>query len=169
MIFPIWSFTTTSPGLICSPEARRRLGRLDQIARCCKEDPGRRSSGRLPNGFKLFGYNERTPFVSFQRNLLRQHNITCDQSLLRNKTPACCYPSARVHLADIHRHTVTNAVALAALTADNVKIPIRLILRQLFRRQPFLQQIDAAYFCLGVTRFQVPFSKGPCSTSRRPL
>ena len=32
--------------------------------------------------------------------------------------------SPRVHLADIHRGTVTNAVALAALTADNVKIPI---------------------------------------------
>ena len=79
----------------------------------------------MPNGFKLYGYGERTPFVSFQRDLLRQHDITCDQSLVGNKTPACCYPSARVHLADIHRHTVTNAVALAALTADNVKIPIR--------------------------------------------
>ena len=91
----------------------------------------------MPNGYKLSGYGKRTPFVSFQRDLLRQHDITCDQSLVGNKTPAGCYLSPRVQLADIHRRTVTNAVALAALTADNVKIPIRFILRQLFRRQPF--------------------------------
>ena len=88
----------------------------------------------MPNGYKLYGYGERPPFVSFQRDLLRQHDITCDQTLVGNKTPACCYLSARVHLTDIHRGTVTNALALAALTADNIKVPIRFILRQLFRR-----------------------------------
>jgi hypothetical protein len=80
----------------------------------------------MPNGYKLYGYGEGPPFVSFQRDLLRQHDITSDQSLVGNKTPACCYLSARVHLADIHRGTVTDAVALAALTADNVTDKIRI-------------------------------------------
>ena len=90
----------------------------------------------MPNGYKLYGYGERLPFVSFQRDLLRQHDITSDQSFARNKTQPRKRPSARVDLVDIHPRAVTDAITFAALMANNIKIPIGLILRQLIRRPP---------------------------------
>ena len=44
---------------------------IRSMAGCWKENFDRRSSGSIPSGFKLYSYCERSPFVRFQRDLLR--------------------------------------------------------------------------------------------------
>jgi hypothetical protein len=44
---------------------------IRSMAGCWKENSDRRSSGSIPSGFKLYSYRERSPFVRFQRDLLR--------------------------------------------------------------------------------------------------
>lgn len=80
---------------------------------------------------------------------------------------SCAVVPDEAHGDILHPRAVTDAIAFAAPTANDIKIPTGLILRQLFRRQPSLQQTDAPQFFLGATRLKAPVSNGACPSRGR--
>ena len=53
---------------------------------------------------------------------------------------------------------MVDTVSLARVAANDLEISVRVVLRQLFWREPFSQENEAALFRF--TRTEIPFSKG---------
>ena len=83
---------------------------------------------------KFVRHVQRATLVGLQRNFLRQHDVACDQITFRRKAPTNTWTAGAVELVDVHRRAVANPVSLSAVAADDLKIALRVILRELLRR-----------------------------------
>ena len=79
-------------------------------------------------------HGQRATLVGLQRDFLRQHDIACDEMTFGRKTPTNTRTAGAVELVDVHRGAVANPVSLSAVAAGDLKIAIRVILRELLRR-----------------------------------
>jgi hypothetical protein len=70
---------------------------------------------------KLLCHSQCAKLVGFQRNLLCQHDIACDETRVRHKTPTDTRPASVIDLMDIHRGAVVNPVWLASVAACDVE------------------------------------------------
>ena len=83
---------------------------------------------------KSVRHGQRATLVGLQRNFLRQHDVACDEMTFGRKTPTNTRTAGAVELVDVHRGAVANPVSLSAVAAGDLKIAIRVILRELLRR-----------------------------------
>ena len=79
-------------------------------------------------------HGQRATLVGLQRNFLCQHDVACDEVSFGHKAPANTRTAGAVQLADVHRGAVANPVSLSAMAAGDLKIALRVILRELLRR-----------------------------------
>src|SRR5882724_3661306 len=77
---------------------------------------------------------QRATLVGLQRNFLRQHDVACDEITFGRKAPTNTWTAGAVELVDVHRGAVANPVSLSAVAAGDLKIALRVILRELLRR-----------------------------------
>jgi hypothetical protein len=68
--------------------------------------------------------------------------------------------SGPVDLVDVHRRAVANPVSFSGVAAGDVERAVRFILRELLRRQPLPQELEAA-------RFAILFTPEPVAPSSR--
>src|SRR5260370_38197290 len=83
---------------------------------------------------KFVRHGQRATLVGLQRNFLRQHDVACDEMTFGCKTPTNTRTAGAVELVDVHRGAVANPVSLSAVAAGDLKIAVRVILRELLRR-----------------------------------
>src|ERR1700676_3413134 len=95
---------------------------------------------------KFVRHGQRPTLVGLQRNFLCQHDVACDEISFGRKAQTNTRTAGAVELVDVHRGAVANPVSLSAVAAGDLKIAFRVILRELLRREPFLQQPEAACF-----------------------
>jgi len=92
--------------------------------------PGRRKRQRR----KSVCDREGRQFICFQSYLLSEHDVTRNQITLRNETPSHLWIAGLVHLSNVGRLSIMDAVSLSGLAADNVKIIHCIKLRALLLR-----------------------------------
>ena len=86
-------------------------------------------------------HRERAALVGFESNLLGQHDISRDEISVWYKAPAANGQTDIVEFLDVHLHAVVDTVDSPTIATDNIKMPMLLIRRELFRGEPILQQL----------------------------
>ncbi len=84
---------------------------------------------------KFVRHGQRATLVGFQRNFLRQHDISGDKVTFGRKAPTKTRTAGAVELVDVHRIAVANPVSFSAMAAGDLKIASRFILRELLRSE----------------------------------
>jgi len=80
-----------------------------------------------------------------QGNFLCQHDVARDKPGFGGETQSDTgEATVVVDFDDVHRRAVVNSVPSPTVTANNVKIAVRVVLSELFRREPFSQEFQAA-------------------------
>jgi len=72
--------------------------------------------------------------VGFQSDLLCEHHVACDETISGHKTPASYWAAGVVKLMDVRSGAMAYPVPLTAMAASDVKISMRVILRELLWR-----------------------------------
>ena len=107
---------------------------------------------------KVVCRRQRIPLVGFQGNLLGQHDVARDEMIVRHEAPARSRQAGIVQLEDVRSLAGAYPVSVAGVTAGDLEIFVRVILRQLLLRKPFSQELEAAQLaCAGAL---VPIVKG---------
>jgi hypothetical protein len=78
-------------------------------------------------------HGQRATLVGLQRKFLCQHDVACDEMKFGHKAPANTRTASAVELVDVHRGAVANPVSFSAVAAGDLKIAVRVILRELLR------------------------------------
>jgi cellulose synthase/poly-beta-1,6-N-acetylglucosamine synthase-like glycosyltransferase len=108
----------------------------------------RSSSECRPSRRKVSCHRQRTALVGFKRDLLRQHDVACDEIISGHETPAHRRVARVVQLVNIGGCAMADSIPLSAMAADDIEISMRIILRKLRRREPLPQQPEAARFAI---------------------
>ena len=95
---------------------------------------------------ELVGFRKSGAFEGFERDFLRQHDVSRDQTTIRHNAPP--YPRGAIfsQFKDIRANSQLDAVRLAALAADHVEVPFRIELGELRGGKPRPQESQAAEF-----------------------
>jgi hypothetical protein len=86
------------------------------------------------------GHGAHYAFACFQRDLLREHNVSDRQSADRHETQPLLQATTFVDLAHVHRGPDVDPVPLSAVASDNLEVALPGELLPLRRRQPLSQQ-----------------------------
>ena len=84
------------------------------------------------------GHGKRAALVGFKGDLLRQHDITCDEFALRDEAPFADVVARAVEFLDIRLGSVVDPIARSGVAAGDVEISETLIAGALLRREPAL-------------------------------
>jgi hypothetical protein len=80
-------------------------------------------------GGKFIRHRQRATLVGLQGNLLCQHDVARDKRSVGHKTPASSRAAGVINLVDVHRGAMAYPVSPTAVTAGDVEIALRVILR----------------------------------------
>src|SRR5258705_217216 len=97
------------------------------------------------------GHGAHLAFACFQRDLLREHNVSDRQSADRHETQSLLQATPLVDLAHVHRGPDVDPVPLSAVASDNLEVALPGELLPLRRRQPLSQQPQRPALPLAIT------------------
>jgi hypothetical protein len=84
-------------------------------------------------------------FSGLQGYFLCQHDVTGDKPGFGGETQSDTrVATVAVDFDDVHRRAMVDSVPSPAVTASNVKVPMGVVLSELFRREPFSQELQAS-------------------------
>ena len=105
------------------------------------------------------GHGPHLALACFQRDLLREHNVSDRQGADRHETQPLLRATSLVDLAHVHRGTDVDPVPLSAVASDNLEVALPGELLPLRRRQPLSQQPQRPALRRALSA--VPNEKGP--------
>src|SRR5258708_8035622 len=82
------------------------------------------------------GHGAHLAFACFQRDLLREHNVSDRQSADRHETPPLLHATPFVDLAHVHRCPNMDPLPLSAVASDNLEVTLPCALLPLRPPQP---------------------------------
>ena len=105
------------------------------------------------------GNHEGCSLVGLQRDLLGEHHVAWHQRPGRPKAPAHHNSPFLVHLIDVGRGAIANAISLAELRAYDIEGFASLELRQLLRRKPIAKQRNSSGLGFFIGLPPIPYRK----------